>query len=108
MYPHVVQFQTRRHQIDGEIQLIGERTLAQASAGDARPRRAAQAPAGERARRDQGTSALLRIVAFLTGAPSHDHPPVPEDALPVYSARVMPASPVTERRNAARAACSHD
>jgi hypothetical protein len=83
MYPHVVQFETRQQQFALESRLIRERRQAQVSAGDARPGRATQAPAGERARRDQGmTAVLLRIVAFLTGAPSHDHPRVPEDVLP--------------------------
>ena len=81
MYPQVVQFETRRHQTDRELQLIQERRRAQASAGDAGLERATQAHAGERAPREQGVSAfLLRVVAFLPGA--HDHPPVPEDVLP--------------------------
>jgi hypothetical protein len=83
MYPQVVQFETRRHQIDRELQLIRERRQAQASAGDAELRRATRAHADDRAPREQDVSAfLLGMVAFLTRARSQDHPSVPEDVLP--------------------------
>ncbi len=83
MYPQVVQFETRRHQFDRELQLIRERRQAQVSAGHAALERAIQAHAGDGARREQGLSAFLHgIVAFLTGAQSDRRPPVPEDLLP--------------------------
>ena len=83
MYPQVVQFETRRHQFDRELQLNRERRQVQASAGNAALERATHAHAGEGALREQGVPAfLLRIAAFLTGAQSHDHPPVTEDVLP--------------------------
>ena len=72
MYPQVVQFETRRHQIDSELQLIRERNQGQTSDGDALLERSTQAHAGERAPREQGVSAfLLTIAEFLTGHQRH-------------------------------------
>lgn len=83
MYPHVVQFETRRHQFESELQLIRERKQGQTSAGDALLKRSTQTPARRRAPRKQGASTLsLTIAEFLTGPQTHDHPPVPEDVLP--------------------------
>lgn len=38
MYPHVVQFETRRREFERELQLIRERTQAQASSKPSRSR----------------------------------------------------------------------
>ena len=67
MYPHVVQFETRRYQFERELQLIRERS--QASVGDAELESATRTHGGEGARREQGASAfVLKVVAVLTGA----------------------------------------
>ncbi len=83
MYPQVVQFETRRQLFDSELQLIRERRRAQASAHEADLERATPGRSVAGALREQGVSAfLVRIVAVLTGAPSHDRPSVREDVLP--------------------------